>query len=178
MGVPRIPLSDLYGRAANYLVARGAEIHLRTSVDFIRQQSGLWHLASGEQIFTADAVVLALPFEAMQKLQPALPRNEAAEYLFENLRGFAHSPISSIHLWFDRQITPLDHAVLLDTPFHWMYNKSRLQPEIRNGTGTYLELVVSASKALVPMQRQEIIDLAMRELQRSRILDQELSLHA
>jgi squalene-associated FAD-dependent desaturase len=164
MGIPRIPLSDLYGKALDYLHARGAEIHLRTSVDSIQRQNGFWHVIAGEQTFTADSVVLALSFEAMQKLQPALPQTEAAEALFEKLRGFSHSPLTSIHLWFDREITPLDHAVLLDTPFHWMYNKSRLQPEIRNGAGSYLELVVSASKAFVLMQRQEIIDLAMREL--------------
>jgi squalene-associated FAD-dependent desaturase len=164
MGVPRIPLSELYGKALDYLEARGAEIHLRTTVDSIQKQNSLWHVTAGKQIFTADSVVLALSFEAMQKLQSALPQTEAAEAFFEKLRGFSHSPLTSIHLWFDRDVTPLDHAVLLDTPFHWMYNKSRLQPEIRNGAASYLELVVSASKSLVPMQRQEIIDLAMREL--------------
>ena len=164
MGIPRIPLSDLYGKAADYLEARGAAIHLRASVDSIRQRNGLWHVAAGEQTFTADAVVLALSFEAMQKLQPALPQTEASETLFEMLGGFSHSPITSIHLWFDREVTALDHAVLLDTPFHWMYNKSRLQPEIRNGSGSYLELVVSASKSFVALQRQDIIDLATHEL--------------
>jgi len=164
MGIPRLPLSELYGKAADYLKARGAEIHLRTGVDLIRQQDGLWFIVAGEQSFTADAVVLALSFEAMQKLQSALPQTEGAEALFATLRGFGHSPITSIHLWFDREVTSLDHAVLLDTPFHWMYNKSRLQPEIRNSAGSYLELVVSASRALIPMQRQEIVDLATHEL--------------
>ncbi len=164
MGIPRIPLSDLYGKSEEYLKARAGQIHLRASAESIWQQDGLWKVASGEQIFSADAVVLALSFEGMQKLQPALPQTEAGDALSERLRGFGHSPITSIHLWFDREVTGLDHAVLLDTPFHWMYNKSRLQPGMRNGTGTYLELVVSASKSLVPMQRQEIIDLAMREL--------------
>jgi len=43
--------------------------------------------------------------------------------------------------------------------------KSRLQPEKRRGApGSYVELVVSASKSMVEMQRQEIIDLALREL--------------
>jgi zeta-carotene desaturase len=46
-----------------------------------------------------------------------------------------------------------------------MFHKSRLQPEKRRGErGSYLELVVSASKSLVGMQRQEILDLALREL--------------
>jgi uncharacterized protein with NAD-binding domain and iron-sulfur cluster len=46
-----------------------------------------------------------------------------------------------------------------------MFHKSKLQPERRRGeTGSYLELVVSASNSLVAMQRQEIIDLGLREL--------------
>jgi zeta-carotene desaturase len=78
---------------------------------------------------------------------------------------FQHSPITGIHLWFDREVTDLDHAVLLDTTIQWMYNKTRLQPQRRSEeAGSYLELVVSASKTLVPMSRQEIIDLALREL--------------
>jgi uncharacterized protein with NAD-binding domain and iron-sulfur cluster len=31
-------------------------------------------------------------------------------------------------LWFDRQISDLDHAVLLDRTIQWMFHKSRLQP--------------------------------------------------
>ncbi|MGA2348127.1 MAG: FAD-dependent oxidoreductase, partial [Candidatus Sulfotelmatobacter sp.] len=37
-------------------------------------------------------------------------------------------PITGIHLWFDRQISDLDHAVLLDRTIQWMFHKSRLQP--------------------------------------------------
>jgi hypothetical protein len=33
-----------------------------------------------------------------------------------------------VDLWFDRQISDLDHAVLLDRTIQWMFHKSRLQP--------------------------------------------------
>ena len=78
------------------------------------------------------------------------------------LERFESSPITGIHLWFDRKVTELDHAVLLDRTIQWMFNKSRLQG--RNDEGSYLELVVSSSKTLVDKSRQEIIDLAIREL--------------
>ena len=68
-----------------------------------------------------------------------------------------------MHLWFDREITELDHAVLLDREIHWMYNKSRLQPW-RKTKGSYLELVVSASRKFAALSREEAIDLAVREL--------------
>jgi zeta-carotene desaturase len=66
--------------------------------------------------------------------------------------------------------------VLLDRTIQWMFHKSRLlssrnvgarlaSPAESNGyAGSYVELVVSASKSLVEKQRQEIIDLAVKEL--------------
>ena len=103
--------------------------------------------------------------KALSRLMPALPQSPEAEHLARNLERFGHSPITGIHLWFDREITDLDHAILLDRTIQWLFHKSRLQPEKRRGAqGSYVELVVSASKSLVEMQRQEIIDLAVREL--------------
>ena len=54
---------------------------------------------------------------------------------------FEHSPITGIHLWFDRPVTDLPHATLLDRTMQWMFNKSE---------GRYLQLVVSASRELSP----------------------------
>ena len=100
----------------------------------------------------------------MQKLLPLLPSAPGAAALADQLNSFAHSPITSVHLWFDRQVTDLDKAVLLDTTIEWMYNVSRLQPARHAGPGSYLELVISNSKTLVPLERQQIIDMALREL--------------
>jgi zeta-carotene desaturase len=164
MGIPSIPLSELYGAAIGYLRERGGEVFLRTSVDSIVPAENGWLTTAGDQTFPSRAIVLALSYEAMAGLLPCLPQNPAAAQLAEHLSQFEHSPITGIHLWFDREITRLDHAVLLDTTIQWMFNKSRLQPSHRGGEGSYLELVVSASRSLVPMQRQAIIDLALHEL--------------
>jgi zeta-carotene desaturase len=69
--------------------------------------------------------------------------------------AFTHSPITGIHLWFDRPVTSLAHATLLDRTIQWMFNKSE---------GRYIQTVVSASRSLLETPRQEIIDLAVREL--------------
>jgi squalene-associated FAD-dependent desaturase len=169
MGIPSVPLSDLYGRAIDYLQTRGGEVHLRTSAEAIEpvdptEPDTGWIIRSGNRTFTADAIVLALSFEALTALLPQLPRNAESENLAADLAQFEHSPITGIHLWFDREITELEHAVLLDTTIQWLFNKSKLQPAHREQQGSYIELVVSSSKSLVPMQRQEIIDLALREL--------------
>ncbi len=164
-GVPNLPLSELYSAALNYLAARGGAVHLRASIDAIEQEAGGgWCVRAGDLAVQSDAVILALSFEAMQKCLPLLPANSEAERLAQHLAYFKHSPLTSVHLWFDREITELPHAVLLDTTIQWMYNKTRLQPRRSDEPGTYMELIVSASKTLIPMQRQQIIDLAMREL--------------
>ena len=167
MGVPSIPLSDLYTRAIDYLQSRGGRVHLNSAPEsFVwDDETQQWTVAAQGGAFATDAIVLALAFEGLSKLLPALPRNLEAEQLALNLECFEHSPITGIHLWFDREVSDLEHAILLDATIQWMFHKSRLQPEKRRGErGSYLELVVSASKSLVGMQRQEILDLALREL--------------
>ena len=86
--------------------------------------------------------------------------------LREQAGHFGSSPITGIHLWFDREVTPLEHAVLLERTIQWMFQKSKILNTRRESgeTGSYLELVVSSSKTLVDKSRQEIIDLAVREL--------------
>lgn len=165
MGIPAIPLSDLYGKCADYIRARGGEVLLRTTVEGIAAGNGSdWEISSGDNVVHGvDAVVLALSFGGMQRLLLNLPADDVRAELEARLGHFESSPITGIHLWFDREVTSLDHAVLLDSTIQWMFQKSRIQPQ-RHGGGSYLELVVSASRSLVNMQRQEIIDLAMSEL--------------
>ena len=106
-----------------------------------------------------DFVVFAVPFDVLSRI---LPHTSAAEPLLQVLTRFETSPITGIHLWFDRQITDLDHAVLLDRTIQWMFHKSKLlgsSEEERNGS--YVELVVSSSKTLVERSRAEIIELAL-----------------
>ncbi len=83
-----------------------------------------------------------------------------------NARSFASSPITGIHLWFDREITPLEHAVLLERTIQWMFHKSKILATRKDTeqNGSYIELVVSSSKTLLDKPRGEIIDLAVREL--------------
>lgn len=160
MGVPAIPLSDLYAAAVEYIRRRGGDVLLRTTVTgFAATESGVTITSSaGEQKF--DFVVLAAPFQTAASL---LPSDATGEGLKARLQHFEPTPITGIHLWFDREITPLPHAALMDRTIQWMYQKSKLQ-ENREGPGSYLELVVSASKSLVQKSREEILDLAVREL--------------
>jgi zeta-carotene desaturase len=162
IGLPSVPLSELYSSAIDYIRARGGQVLLRSAVTSIgpQQQGVKISGSSGEQEF--DFAVLAAPFQTAASL---LPQDSMAAPLKTELEHFEPSPITGIHLWFDREITPLPHAVLLDRTIQWMFQKSKFQQEgYREGAGSYMELVVSASKTLVQKSREEILELAQREL--------------
>jgi squalene-associated FAD-dependent desaturase len=146
MGVPAVPLGDLYSSDAWKRVGN-VEIQLRSAVTRIVIEDGgvRGAIANGEKL-EADHYVCALPFERVAGIAPELGLD---------LSAFEHSPITGIHLWFERPVTDLPHATLLDRTIQWMFNK---------GEGRYLQLVVSASRSLVDMPRAEVIALALKEL--------------
>jgi squalene-associated FAD-dependent desaturase len=159
MGIPMIPLTDLYAAAERYITERAGEVRLRCGVRSIQPEASgvVLHLADGARQF--DCVILAVPYFA---LAPLLPEEETSGPLRDQIAHFESSSITGIHLWFDRNITDLPHAVLLDRTIQWMFHKSQLQQ--RQSPGSYIELVVSSSKGLVEKSRQEIIDLALGEV--------------
>jgi zeta-carotene desaturase len=162
MGVPTVPLTELYNSAGDYIQKHGGRVRFRISADGFRADLShvTLNLGGREEIF--DYVVFALPFDGLARI---LPDTSAAQPLRQSLARFETSPITGIHLWFDRQISDLEHAVLLDRTIQWMFHKSKLQQRTsNNGHGSYVELVVSSSKDLVEKSKQEIVDLAMREL--------------
>jgi len=201
MGVPTLPLTDLYNAAGDYIRSHGGELHFRCPIDGFTVDptqvrvgtKGSSQGIASQRVF--DYLLIALPFDALNSI---LPNDDLSNPLREQITHFENSPITGIHLWFDRQISDLDHAVLLDRTIQWMFHKSRLQPmrtqskQDREGRdlnraaadengvpqvsphlqdlgsatagGSYIELVVSSSKALINKSRAEIVELALSEV--------------
>ncbi len=168
IGVPLLPLSEMYAGAANYLTERGGTLHLRTAVEAVEQTMAGWEVATRsegvEEREVYDDVVLALPFEATAKLLPSLPPDAQGEALRHSVAAMGHSPLAGVHLWFDREITDLPHAVLLDTTIQWMYQREKLGGKPQSDGRSHLELVISVARGILEMPQREIIDLAVREL--------------
>ena len=178
MGVPTSPLSELYGVAERYLAERGGRVLRRCAVEQVRCEEASAvepaagtpgvTLGTGAGEFGFDYAISAVPFHQLGRI---LPQSEAAGALQKKVSQLRTVPITGIHLWFDREITPLEHAALLDRNIQWMFQKSKIlqaRPaahcEAPSATGSYLELVVSSSKSLLEMGRAEIIELALKEL--------------
>ena len=174
MGVPAVPLSDLYSgkklgeRCKLSLGANANALELSRSADtgafevsrvLVREgvRDGAEHLA--------DYYVSALPPDALRHLLPDDPEATASWPQLDRLAGMEWSPITGIHLWFDRPITSFDHAAIVGRTIQWMFNHTAISG-LRAGTdgGQYIQLVVSASRAFINMRREEILELTLREL--------------
>ena len=165
MGMSTVPLSELYAGAEHFLNQRCSRVIYNGNVEALEWDgaSKQWSIVTRNGTLTSDYIVLALPFEAMGKLIANMPPAEGATALLAQIQKHEHWPLCSVHLWFDRPITELPHAVLLDREIHWLYNKGRLQPW-RKLKGSYVELVVSASNTFTALSREQAIALAMKEL--------------
>lgn len=136
MGVPAVPLADLYDAALAGHFGPSVRLHLRSRVRRVNPLDR-----------EADYHVLAVPFDRVAKLVPELG-------LQRQLQRFEASPITGIHLWFDRPIMDLPHAMLTDGDLQWVFNK---------GDGYYLG-VISASRAQLTLPSGFIVAPALRQL--------------
>ena len=159
LGIPAAPLNDFLAPVVARLQAAGVRLEAKDGVDQIRSLPGnRWAVRTGQQWLETDALILALNFTDTRAL---LERSSLPALVPE---AFAVSPITTIQLWFDRQVSDLDHAVLLDTRIEWMFHKSRIRRS-DPARGSYLELTISASKSELKLSREEILAPALAEAQ-------------
>ena len=126
------------GRAstrAAWQTVGNVEFHLRSPVERIAIEDGrvAGVIAGGEQLH-GRLLHLRAAVRARGRQSRRSWRSICA--------AFEHSPITGIHLWFDRPVTDLPHATLLDRTIQWMFNKHEAR---------YVQLVVSASRSLMEM---------------------------
>jgi zeta-carotene desaturase len=161
VGVPRTPLGELYDGCGAVLQRQGGEVALRAPVRGVRisvERVAAVLMESGTEE-TADYYISAVPHDAVLDLLPAALVEREPE--FANVRRLGASPITGVHFWFDRDIMAEPFLTALDTTTQWVFNKSRLY---NRGVGSYLQLVISASRDLMSKSRQEIIELCRAEL--------------
>lgn len=156
--IPKSPLAEVFGHGvADCLGARGVTIHLGSRVQRIEgDRHGVREmLASGQTTARFDFYVAAVPWHAVRGLfgpglREALPMLEGAARL-------QPAPITAVHLWFDRPITPLAHAILPGGLSQWLFQHA----------GGRCQVVISASRGLAGRRRGEIVAQVQAELARA-----------
>ena len=146
--VPTAPLGRLFGdRLVRWLEAAGVVVASGMTVTEIERAA----VRCGTESIACDAVVLAVPWKAAARLVPEIvPAGD------ERLAG---SPITAVHLWFDRDVIDVPHAVLVGRVSQWVF-----RGEPGSTTPGHCQVVISASRGLMQSERQAIVDQVVAEL--------------
>ena len=164
IAVPTVPLSELYARIADWLRRHGVILHLESP---IARVTGTAVKATGVELADGslrpfDSVIVAVPWRRVRSLFPddlaaAIPE-------LQTVSQIESSPISSLHLWFDRPITDLPHAVLVDRLSQWLFNRGSSPSPDSQETWHAYQVVISASRDLTALSREAVRDTIVEEL--------------
>jgi squalene-associated FAD-dependent desaturase len=136
MEVPALPLDLLYGeRLQSWLRERGVRVRMGTPIVRLERSTSCVSALidrDGNRHAT-DHVVLALTWRrALEVLGPELlieMPDVAAAVEIES------APITGVHLWFDRPITELPHAVLVGQLSQWLFARGSMSASDNAGIG-------------------------------------------
>jgi squalene-associated FAD-dependent desaturase len=153
--VPVEPLGVLFGeRLLEWLVATGVRIDTGAAVQGIERDGGVARgVVTPGGVVACDGVVVAVPWRAAARLVPELVP-QAEERL-------AASPITAVHLWFDRQVVDLPHAVLVGRVSQWVFRGEAAAGAPGPG---YCQVVISASRGLLGGDRERLVATVVDEL--------------
>ena len=183
MGIPTASLSELY---SGEVLSCKCRVTPRTAVARMEVSGGQIEklvLQNGETR-EADYYVSAVTPDALAKL---LPEPLLAEWpALGRLAQLEWSPITGIHLWFDRAISELEHTAILGRTVQWLFNKDAIARRagelsvrarsVSGGAqepttakpnasdGHYVQFVVSASRSLTTLRRDEIVAKVLEEV--------------
>jgi len=161
LGVPRVPLADLYERTDALLRRSGGSVVTSTPVGGLNVRDGqVESVRSGDgRVLTADAYVVAVSLDRVERLFP--PHIAGLDDRFAALERFTFSPILGIHLWFDRRVLRVPHAVLVNSPLHWVFDRG-----VDEQGAQHLHAVVSAARQWVGLPAPAILEHVLAELHR------------
>lgn len=149
IGLPKVPLVDLYRHAPAIIQSGGGEIRFGARVETLDGASVT--LQSGERI-EADRVVCALPLASTLRAVDAGARDNR----FDGLDRIGYSPILGVHITFDRPVMGTPHAVLVDRSTQWLFRKDT--------EGRVVHAVVSAADAWMDLSPQQRVDRVLADI--------------
>lgn len=166
MVISKVGLSDLYtDDARRFIEARGGEVRLNAEVaklEFSGRRVSAIELRTSERI-EPENIISAVPYFALRRIISA-EKIEASESL-KALASFKSAPIVSVNLWYANPVTDVEFTGLLDSRIEWVFNKNAISGESHSGH-QHLALVISAAHEAAKLTKEELITLAVGEMER------------
>jgi hydroxysqualene dehydroxylase len=161
IGLPCVPLDDLYARPARAFVeARGGSILTKASARITCGADGaVAGVRAGDAAIATRAVVSAVAWHAVGRIwadgvPPALASTVA------QASAMGSSPIVTVNLWFDGPVMTESFVGLIGGPMHWVFDKSA----IFGDNAGHLSVVSSGAEALAAMDNAEVTAAAIGQL--------------
>jgi zeta-carotene desaturase len=160
--LPTVPLGRLYGEELQrWFTSHGVDVRLLQGVKRLHlagDRVSHVELRGGERV-DADWFISAVPFDRLLDVLSA--ELVEREPYFAGLRNLEVSPITSVHIWWDRPMLTWPHVVLVDGVGQWVFNRGETSP----GTW-YTQVVVSAARQFRGLKQDEIQQDSIGELRR------------
>ncbi|HMU43396.1 MAG TPA: hydroxysqualene dehydroxylase HpnE [Ignavibacteriaceae bacterium] len=159
--LPKYGLSETFCEPAKkFIEQNGGSISLSESVQELNIENDkvVRLLTNKRTISDFDFVISSIPLFALEKLNIAALK--IPKYSFE------YSTILTVHLWLKENNLADEFYGLIDSPVHWVFNKS-----------THLTLVISDADYLNEKSKEEILELATTELQKYLLIPKEKIIH-
>jgi squalene-associated FAD-dependent desaturase len=170
--VPLLPLAELFGsRLSGWLVGHGVELRSATRVEqvaIVGDRPAVSLAGGASEQF--DAVIVAVPWRRAGNL---FAQDVAAQLPWlETMASWPAAPITGVHLWFDRPLTELPHAVILGRLSQWLFNRGAVKLTPDDATAStaaadrayYHQVVISASQTLAGRDKREVLAEVADEL--------------
>ena len=184
MGVPNVPLRELYDPAQQQLERAGGELLFGASADEFLYDSAERRITylrlSDRQELTGSAFISAVPPDRLSKIVPDELRG--ADGRLQHLDQIEASPILGIHLFFRASdaapVMDEPHLALMDGQVQWVFNKGfgalsagsepgQSQSGAVNGHVQHLHVVISAAHNLVDLPADQLVSTAVSELRQA-----------
>ena len=178
--IPKAPLSEFYGRTLeDWLVRHGVDLRLGTAATGleIADDSVTGCRTRDGALPHADHYLLATTFGRVADL---LPEKSLADHPeFARLAKIGTSPITSVHLWYDRPVMDLPHLVPVGRTIQWLFRRTASNPHdgrpasgaddqpierLAEG-GQYVQAVISAARELSAMGNEEVFRRIAAEIE-------------
>jgi squalene-associated FAD-dependent desaturase len=160
MQLPTVPLGRLYGEELQHWCAsHGIQLRFNQAVKSVvitnDRVDGIEVRQGG--VARADWYIVAVPFDRLLDMLPAAVVE--THPVFHNLKNLETSPITSVHLWYDRPIMDLPHVVLVDCVGQWVFKRGEVRPGEH-----YVQVVVSAARQFRGLGHDEVQRRIAKEL--------------
>jgi len=159
LGFAVAPLSDLYAvPARSFIEGRGGAVRTGRAAVIGAWPAASLSVRSGDHEIWPRAVICAVPWYGLRAA--FWPEPPPLAHVFAAADATPASPIVTVNLWLDRDVTRGVFIGLPGRTMHWVFDKRLLFGD----SASHLSLVSSGAEAVVAKTNEELVALALEDL--------------